>query len=68
MKPVGTYRVVGLRADGTRTVLLEGASPREAARVRIQVLNANAFPDVLIERENGHEGDNTKNTSPPRRP
>ena len=44
-----TYRVAGMRADGTQVVMEEGITLERATHVRMLLLNANAFQDVGVE-------------------
>jgi hypothetical protein len=48
---VDRYRVVGVRADGSRAVLSVRLSREDAAWVKGAIVEADIFPDVLIERE-----------------
>ena len=46
-----TYRLVGIRADGSRAVLGEQLSYARADSQRNCLNRAHAFPEVLVERE-----------------
>lgn len=46
-----TYRVVGVRADGSRTILSDNLSLERANDVAGWIRAAPAFPDVIIEPE-----------------
>ena len=52
--PVGdpvSYRVIGVKADGTRVLIDDGLSHARARHVRFMLLFAGAFPEVEVERE-----------------
>lgn len=46
-----TYRVFGVRADGSRTIISENLSPERAKDVADWIRTASTFPDVVIEPE-----------------
>jgi hypothetical protein len=48
---VDRYRVIGVRADGSRAVLSVSLSREDAAWVKDALVEADIFPDVLIERD-----------------
>ncbi len=49
--PLGTYRVVGVRFDGSREVTSEGESRDKAEEKRLMLLFNRAFPVAVIELE-----------------
>ena len=48
---VDRYRVIGVRADGSRAVLSVRLPRIDANWVKDALVEADIFPDVLIERE-----------------
>jgi hypothetical protein len=49
MSPRETYIVVGVRADGSRSVMSTGLIFDDATFLKDALLTAGIFPDVLIE-------------------
>jgi hypothetical protein len=49
--PDRTYRVVCIRADGTRFIAAYGLSREDAFELRNRLFEANVFPEVAIEPE-----------------
>jgi hypothetical protein len=55
-----TYHVVGVRSDGSRKLLAQGASRDEAKRIRDAVAASNAFTLVHIERDDYEVDDGSR--------
>jgi hypothetical protein len=49
LKVAEKYRVVGVRADGTRVVVDEGLTLEQVHQANMLLTRANAFPDVWVE-------------------
>ena len=49
-----TYRVIGVRDDGTRIVLDEALSRERAAALHNALIRGRVFPDVHVERHHRH--------------
>ena len=61
MQSPKTYRVVALRQDGSRRILVEGQTPVSAEIKRLVAMTTHRFVRVMIEPE--HDG---TQSSPPR--
>jgi hypothetical protein len=55
-----TYRIVGVRTDGSRTVLSVRLPLDDATWVRDTLLDAKIFADVAIERDDAEPGNGEK--------
>jgi hypothetical protein len=49
--PAATYRVIGVRFDGSREVTSQGDSHEKAEEKRLMLLFTHAFPSAVIESE-----------------
>ena len=54
MEETGIYRVIGKRADGTRRVLLQGATRENAETIRAAFVGNRIFSAVIVESDRGH--------------
>jgi hypothetical protein len=59
-----TYRIVGVRADGSRSVLSVRLPLDDATWVRDTLIDANIFADVTIERDDPEPGNGEKPALP----
>jgi hypothetical protein len=60
-----TYRIVGLRADGSRAVLSVRLPLDDATWVRDTLIEATIFADVVIEPDDPEPGNGEKPTATP---
>ena len=59
-----TYRIVGVRTDGSRAVLSVRLPLEDAAWVRDTLIDAKIFADVMIERDDPEPGNREKPAPP----